>query len=865
MFFGLAFTWFPVVADDVTGQEEEISLYLYSINGSGNLHTMETANHGNADEVRIEAGSSFSFALNISLQSNLLVKEYKTNVGFHAYIYANSGNWDTGHLKLHVLDGDSATDTNPTLLATGETNVPAIQAGSNNEQRVDIEWIDDEIFEYTFNVENYIIFEVENDGTNPVDLKIDSGKDEGSDSRLITKTNPVTEMDIIFESYNLETSDFADRIETNKFKPNLPSDLSKLFVSGQALNAFGTYDIVRFKVNILDQSDDALFYSEKDIEDPEDAIGTNSFKDIIWNYNNPESSSENHNGEGFYTVRIAAITQQGYEFSLDKTVQMEAYGAYVSTPETYQSVSVGGSIEYNLVVRNAGTQSDEFTITSSDTSSDWIVDPSSQSTDLLIAGEEEVITFTITASESTDMVGKNTVVIFTATSQNSDTPQTFDLETRTAVGAAYEISLFFEDPSSGIALTKLNTNGVAGEWNEYTLSISNLGQATDSVDLYQPNLPGDWFVRFKLDSVTECDDAANTLIVSDIPRATDGYNTANVTVCVRPAQSSESVETFEIELTGYSQGNATKSDTAILSVTRTFGLTLSVIPSSSQGVFINREAGETFEIDLLLESELDDEHTVSLSMNSDFPSDWSYSFKENGATVTEVDIDYQESKELVLLITVGSQAVYSSEGNSFKALAKDLSDPNIIGQQQITVILELSEGFELTSINYRETLKPGDSHTFQLNIENKANGNDEFRLSAPSVPSGWRVVFPNNNIFQVEAGRSVSVPIQITVGDDANDGDSETITISVISEISNQEEQQNFVIEVEQGFTDKFVNAFTDLWYIFVFLSLIMGVGFIGYYRQEEDWDDYDDVESSDSNNVPSPSSDDNDDWDNWN
>mgnify|MGYP001316830436 CR=1 FL=1 len=89
-------------------------------------------------------------------------------------------------------------------------------------------------------------------------------------------------------------------------------------------------------------------------------------------------------------------------------------------------------------------------------------------------------------------------------------------------------------------------------------------------------------------------------------------------------------------------------------------------------------------------------------------------------------------------------------------------------------------------------MKPGDSHTFQLNIENKANGNDEFRLSAPSVPSGWRVVFPNNNIFQVEAGRSVSVPIQITVGDDANDGDSETITISVISEISNQEEQQNF-------------------------------------------------------------------------
>ena len=125
-------------------------------------------------------------------------------------------------------------------------------------------------------------------------------------------------MDIISESYNLETPATEDRLETNKFKPNLPSDLSKLFVSGQALNAFGTYDIVRFKVTVFNPSDSEEFSDEKDIEYPEESTGTNFFEDIIWNYNDPEASSENHDGEGFYTVQVAAITQQGHEFSLDK-------------------------------------------------------------------------------------------------------------------------------------------------------------------------------------------------------------------------------------------------------------------------------------------------------------------------------------------------------------------------------------------------------------------------------------------------------------------------------------------------------------------------------------------------------------------
>ena len=191
-------------------------------------------------------------------------------------------------------------------------------------------------------------------------------------------------------------------------------------------------------------------------------------------------------------------------------------------------------------------------------------------------------------------------------------------------------------------------------------------------------------------------------------------------------------------------------------------------------------------------------------------------------------------------------------------------------KKQLTVILAFSGGFEVSSLQYRETLAPGDSFTFQLVIANEANAADKFTLSATSVPSGWRVLFIEKNAYELEAGRTTSVPIQIVVSDEARDGDQESITISVFSEISNQDKQQSFVIEVEQGFTARLTTAISDLWYIFVFFALIIVVGAISYNQQDdEDWDDEDEYESPpnsppslESSNTAASSSD--DDWDDW-
>ena len=870
---GVAFSWTPISAEEVLDQEEDVCLFLFSENGIGKLHTRESGGHGDTETVRIQPnGGNVFFALNFSLQSDLLTKSYRSDVGFHIYLHGSTTSlFETGELQIHVRDG--TTMTNGEVIASGTINIPTF--GSASEVHVDVPWEDSYGPEYTFEMDNFIVLELVNDESTTVDINLDSGMEQGckqdngqlnegddgeTASRLIINTNPVTDIEIATESYNLETADSEDKLETTNFDPNLPADLSKMFVSAEATNAFGTYDITSFKVYFLDSDGDELFVGEKEVDEPSQNTGTNGFDDIIWNYNDPVDTSSNQNGKGTYTAKVAAVDQQGNEFSLNQQIQMDAYGVYLSTPEPEQGVAVGGEVEYQIFVLNSGDETDTFTITPSETSDNWVVEPESWTSNTLGPGDEQVVTFTISAADSTEMVGKNTAVVFTAQSQSSVTPVNFDLDTKTRVGAEFELSLYFDDPASGQAVSTLNTKGVAGEWNQYSLSIANQGQDTDSAQLIAQGVPPDWEIRFEYG-----DSYDGSIIVEGIPRQGDGPNVVNVTVWAKPAQAGET-ETATIQLIGISQGNSTKTDTAILSLTRTFGLVLSVTPQGSSGIFVNKQAGESFNIDLLLESAVQDDHTIILDVES-FPSGWSYNYKdENGATVTEVSLAGGESKVLDLFITVGSQATYDEEGYSFKAVATALSDSNLMGRQPIEIFLKLTDGFTLSSLKYKEEMEPGDRYVFQINIENNANGDDRFTLSAPSVPSGWRVVFPNGQIFDVLAGRSITVPIEITASDDSRDGDQETIQISILSELSNQVQQQNFVVEVEQGFTAKLVNTFSDLWYIFAFLGIIMVIGYITYSRQDDDWEYEDDSDDDEASSYQEQTSDEpEDDWDDWN
>ena len=294
---GVAFSWTPVNAEEVIDQEEDVCLFLFSENGIGKLHTRESGGHGDTETVRIQPnGGNVFFALNFSLQSDLLAKSYRSDVGFHIYLHGSTTSFfDTGELQIHVRDG--TTMTNGEIIASGTINIPTF--GSASEVHVDVPWEDSYGPEYTFDVDNYIVLELVNDESTTVDINLDSGMEQGckqdngqlneggdgeTASRLIINTNPVTDIVVVTESYNLETVDSEDKLETTNFDPYLPAELSKIFVSAEATNAFGTYDITSFKVYFLDPSGDELFVGEQEVDEPSQVTGPNVFDDIIWSF-----------------------------------------------------------------------------------------------------------------------------------------------------------------------------------------------------------------------------------------------------------------------------------------------------------------------------------------------------------------------------------------------------------------------------------------------------------------------------------------------------------------------------------------------------------------------------------------------------
>ncbi|MDP6847135.1 MAG: hypothetical protein QF366_05830, partial [Candidatus Poseidoniia archaeon] len=406
---------------------------------------------------------------------------------------------------------------------------------------------------YTFDSGHYIIVELENDGGSDVNLGLDTGTDGDTPSRLVVKTNPVRDITVLTEAFNLETSDDDDRQATDRFEPNLPAELARAFFSGTALNAFGAYDVKSVRVQVDDPDDEELFDREVTPTDRGDGSGTVEFDDITWNYNDPEQPAAMHTGSGDYTVRVSAVDQQGHFYWVELQVEMDEYGVYLWTEERQQTVAVGGTTTYQLTVYNSGAESDSVVITPSETPSDWTVSPETWESGSLNPGGSDTATFTVEVANDVEMVGDSVVISFSAESQNapSSQPKVFALTTTTTVGAEFMVGLYFEEGTQHVTATEVEA--VTGKWNAFELRVANLGQVSDSIDLSASGQLPDWDVEFEYDG-----DRDSGITIDGLPREEDGNHVANVTVWVRPAEGGGE-DTSSIQLKGTSQSNTTKT------------------------------------------------------------------------------------------------------------------------------------------------------------------------------------------------------------------------------------------------------------------------------------------------------------------
>ena len=869
---------FPVIQMASGEGERNINLYLYALGGDGHMHTLPSGNNGDAVSVTIDSGADFNFALtddqNQSLRATLTLDSYRSGVAAaHAWVWACVDALFGGStLEFSMVDASNREGTSGTTLAKGEmtvdTNCPSIdEPGANDNDNFDLTWesgIPDSDGKYEIEQGRYLVVQAQNTGGAGIKMGIDSGTDGDTPTSLEIVTNPVSEITLDSEALNLATIDDDDRIATSNFEPSLPAALAKAFFSGASLNAFGAYDVKSVRVDVYDPGDepgDAPRFSGSAAVAERGDSGYIDFSGLTWHYNDAENHpSEQQQGVGTYSVRVSVVNQQDLEFPADFELQMDPYGVYVETAQPEQTVAVGGTVTYQLQVYNSGAQSDSVVITPSETPGDWTVSPDTWESISLNSGGSDTATFTVEVANDVEMVGDSTVISFSAESQTAPAsqPKVFALTTTTTVGAEYGVSLYFDQ--DGQHLTSQQVEAVAGEWNSFTLMVSNLGQAADSIDLSASGqLPG-WDVEFEYENVS------SSGVTVNLPRQGDGNHIASVTVLVEPTEAGEE-DISSIQLTGTSQGNSSKTASATLEVTRTFGLSLRVAQDGSTS-YGNLQPGGTQEVHLTLHSELEDSHTARLYTQG-LESGWSAQFKQSGQTVTEVEIDSGESLPLDLVVTVASSANYRDGGYLVEAFAEDVGDPLVRSRLVLTFNMALAADFQLSSPQKRAAVGPGEAHSFTLEIDNLGNTNDNYTLQAPSVPSGWRVSFYDNDgtsvgVLPVEAGRTELVKVRVTASDDVRNGDSEAITVTATSEFSRDQEELVFTVEIEEGFGARLSRTLGDLWYVFVLLGLLMAVGAAMYYRSE-DWEEDEEWDEESDEPSPAPAADSTgDDWDDW-
>lgn len=841
----------------------DIHLYLYMENGQGKLNTDPAMGKGDDTAPQIAAGATLSFALNQSLRADLLAESYRNDVGFHVHLYVNTNDVNGGTLKATVRDGSGPTGG--TLLAETDEDIdvpPGYYTAPDNadHREADLYWDDVDMEEYLFNANRYLILELENTGTNDINVGIDTADTESS---VITHTNPIRNIAITTMSYDLEDEvpDPAHLVVTSRFEPNLPAEWARAFVSGTATDAFGDYNIEQIDVKVTNAGGSKTYLDEQaqlDAADGDD--GERAYSGITWDYN--QDGGQQHDGAGTYPVTTTITDLQGNEFSLAKNLNLDTYGVFLFTENRNQKVMWGGSVVYNIAVRNSGDISDDFEVTPSDPPGDWEISPLSVNVTDVAPGSEKTASFTVTAPSSPGGSTK-AIIIFTGESDGAppSDPKEFELQTVTKVESQYEIALIFDGPG-GEHLTTRSVDAVAGQWNNFTLNVTNLGQDTDSVNLSASNLPSDWTVEFEYDG-----DRDTRITVPDIPREDTGENFVNVTVWVRPAEGGD-VETAEISLDGVSVGNSTETASATLEVTRSYGLSLRV-GGSGDTEYLHLDPGQKLRLNMVLESQLEGEHTILLTVD-DLPSGWSARYSEGGGTVSDIEIEDDAIVNLELEITVGNQATYISGGYAITAMARDRDEYGIYGQRPLTLNIQIDTEFQLTAVKNRATVEPGEGYTFVIDIDNQGNTNTNYLLSAPSVPSGWHVSFPDGSTLSVAAGASGTTHVRIIADDEARDGDEERIRIAatlpgavgegdVVREIA-------LTVEIEEPFGARLGRALEDYWYVFVLLGIVVVVGVVNWYKSQELYDEEYDDEGA--NEPPAdtgsavPKGD--DDWDDW-
>ena len=326
-----------------------------------------------------------------------------------------------------------------------------------------------------------------------------------------------------------------------------------------------------------------------------------------------------------------------------------------------------------------------------------------------------------------------------------------------------DVVLFYDQKAAaeefGVAIgTGTSGHARAGEWAETTVSLTNTGNLSDSLELSVPNLPAGWNHRFQHMSGSQIQDGQRI----DLAKG----ETRNVKLLVQPADGS-ALGSTSVTVRAQSE-EATVTDTATANII--------VDPDyepgwveSDPGFFC--APGNACDFEITLRNDGDGQDTFSLASSTVLGHDgWTFGLKWDQPTSVTVPKDGTET--VIISANLPADALPGMRSNA-EFTATSQADPSKTASMRANVSASMVSvghvGIDAADVpSGGWWISPGESITVPFTIWNNASQQDTYAFSFDtSGVFGWTVGLPATSEVVIAPGGTARVLVSFTAPENA--------------------------------------------------------------------------------------------------
>ena len=436
------------------------------------------------------------------------------------------------------------------------------------------------------------------------------------------------------------------------------------------------------------------------------------------------------------------------------------YGVDIIPDAFEKQVIPGGQILYNLYVTNEGDETDSFALELGDVMSDgWGSSLSQFTINDLGPGEETLVSMNVTSPD--DSVEDDWSLSFV---------EIYSIN-RDQFGDSVEMNTSVRIPIRDLSLTvnQAEKSGDPGTVVTYSVSLENTGTDPDDFTL----------------GIVRCDECSawgvslSTYEISDLG---DG-DFFDIELYIEVPQSARDTDSAEMGVVASSVSDSAVTDS--ISTLTSVDKILNRHVSWESGYVLNPGDGSTIGIVI---TNLGNSYQSYTFESDELPSGWTF----DGFPHQTDDLEpYGGEESFIVNFQVADNANPGYVNFTVDVILDE--DDYKVTELIISVKVEYYAEFTIDVVEIESFAGPGETHTFNVDITNNANIEDDINLEITGLPEGWDTCILVNQVcsskISVGKGKTSSFILEITTNSNeaANTVNGVFLHLEAVSSLNNKE------------------------------------------------------------------------------